>query len=398
MPSEKRPSSASQLTCSLALRVAHQAHEAIVRGQFGRPGDRFLTVRQLADRFDISLVTAQRALEALKQQHVLLADSTRPAIIHPDLKPTGDASPAAPTYRLGMIVTNLASPFFSQLAHHVQTLASQIGWQVLLASSDYDPAREQRIIDGFLDIHVQAILAAPGLGQASTAIYQRLLQQTDTRLVFVSRRIESLPVDSVVVHNMLGAAKVADHLWQQGHRRFGFIGFRSDIEQEPRLMGYRAALHARGVELADDQIAYAEDWHPEAGCRAMAQLMNAPTPPTAVFAYHDLLALGALHHCRQHQLRVPHDVALVGFDDLPESRVTTPALSTVSYPLRSMAELSIQMAQQPLDRSPDRQPHTVLLEPALIVRSSSDPDVHSNPLDIAVRIQSDGRHLVAAHA
>lgn len=382
------------LATSLAARVARLVRESIYSGEYGQPGDRFMTVRQMAMRFEVSLVTAQHAIEILKQQDVLQTDSSRRAVIHPDLQKVGAPSDVPKVCRLGMIVTNLASPFFSRLAHHVQSFASQMGWQVLLASSDYDATREQSIVDGFLDIGVQAIMAAPGLGLDSYAIYKRVLEQADTRLAFISRRIESLPVDSVLVQNMAGSSKVAEHLWRQGHRRMGYIGFRSEIQHEPRLVGFRAALHEHGIELADDQIVYAQDWRPEAGQKAMAKLMKVASPPTAIFAFHDLLALGAMRYCRENKLRVPHDVALVGFDDLPESRVTTPALSTVSYPLRSMAELAVQMVLRPLDRSPDRQPHTVFLEPTLDVRLSSDPDAYIDSMDIVDRIYSDGRYLV----
>ena len=394
MSVEKKISSALELTSSLAARVSHLAAAEIRAGQHGQPGDRFLTVRQIAERFDISLVTAQRAMEILKQQKILQADSTRRSIIHLDLKCGVAVSDGVKIRRLGMVVTNLASPFFSRLAHHVRSFASQMGCQVLLASSDYDSAHEQDIIDGFFDIGVQAILASPGPGSESRAIYNRVLEQTDVRLAFISRRIEGCPVDSVLVQNMTGAGKVAEHFWQQGHRRLGYLGFRSDFEQEPRLMGFRAALHARGIELTEDQIVYAEDWRPEAGQKAMAKLMKVASPPTAVFAFHDLLALGALCYCRENKLRVPHDVALVGFDDLPESRVTTPALSTVSYPLRSMAELATQMVLRATEDMSGREPHTVFLEPSLVVRLSSDPNADRNPLDVVDRIHSDGRYLV----
>lgn len=386
-------STATSLNTSLAHRVAIVVRQAIYAEEYGLPGDRFLSVRQLAERFEISLVTAHRTMELLKQWQVLYAQANRIAVIHPQLKPQGLSDGPARIVRVGMVVTNLASPFFTRLAYHIQSLASQMGITVLLASSDYDPAREQSIVEGFLDIGVKAILAAPGLTPSSHALYQRVLDHKDTRLIFVSRRVETLPVDSVVVHNMLGANKVAEHLLELGHRQFGYIGFRSDLKQEPRLAGFRSALHERGIKLANDQIIYAQDWHPENGQKAMAQLMQAAKPPTAVFAYHDLLAIGAMQYCREHHIRVPKHVAIVGFDDLPESRVTTPALTTISYPLRSMAELALQMIEQPLDQAADRQPHTVLLEPSLDIRGSSDPGFVNNPLHIAQRMSAEGRHL-----
>lgn len=367
-----------------AQQAADQVRRQILQGQWAAPGQRFAPVRELAQKLGISLVTAHKAVSLLKSQGILIGDSTRRPIVNPELAAEISATSFKTSKRLGMVVTNTASPFYAQLCHYVQQIASRMGHQVLVASSDFDLSREQRIVQSFLDIGVQGILASPGVVEDAREIYRPLLNRHDLRLVFVARQLPDLSTDSVLVHNFLGGTQVVDHLWSLGHRKFGFIGFYSKLVNEPRLSGYRSALHEKGVDLLDEQVVLATGWQPSAGYQAMEQLMQLPADqrPTAVFAFHDLLAVGALRYTQDHSIKVPDEVAIVGFDNLPESRVTQPGLSTVDYPIRSMAELAVQMVCQNPPAHGDRDPHTVFLQPKLIVRRSSDPAAPAAALDM----------------
>lgn len=367
-----------------AQQAADQVRRQILQGQWAAPGQRFAPVRELALKMGISLVTAHKAVSLLKTQGILIGDSTRRPIVNPELAAEISTISFKTSKRLGMVVTNTASPFYAQLCHYVQQIASRMGHQVLIASSEYDLQREQRIVQSFLEIGVQGILASPGVVEQASEIYRPLLNRNDVRLVFVARQMTDLAVDSVLVHNFLGGTQVVDHLWSLGHRRYGFIGFYSKLVNEQRLAGYRSALHEKGIELADSQIVLATGWQPSAGYQAMDQLMQLPDDqrPTAVFAFHDLLAVGALRYTQDHGIKVPDQVAIVGFDNLPESRVTQPGLSTVDYPIRSMAELAVQMVCQSPSARADREPHTVFLQPKLIVRRSSDPAAPAAALDM----------------
>jgi DNA-binding LacI/PurR family transcriptional regulator len=133
-------------------------------------------------------------------------------------------------------------------------------------------------------------------------------------------------VGSVTWNLAAGAGQVAAHLFDLGHRRIGYI----DIGHDDMLVdSFRTSLHELGLALPDNYIYTACDAQPEAGAAALRQLLSLPQPPTAVFARNDLLAVGALAQAYRQGLRVPHDLSIVGHDDLPLARYAIPPLTTV---------------------------------------------------------------------
>lgn len=344
----------------------------LARGQHGRRDEPFLSVREVASRYEVSLVTAHRVIKRLRALGLLIADSTnRARISSAAVRPADAKDPASPR-RLGMVITNVASPFFSQLCRHVQQEAAASGYQVLMAGSHYDFKREKKAIDSFLEIGVEGLLIVPGLDEACSRMYQDLAGR-DLPMVFVSRQIEGVDADYVVADSFVGSAAVAGHFVSMGYDSFGYIGFASQLKRDSRLSGFRSALLENGVSLEPERIVNADGGRIEDGARAMAKLMSGRRRPRAVFAFHDLLAIGALQYCQSHGIAVPDEVAIAGFDNLPQTQVTTPPLTTVSYPVESIARLAVQCVAEnrPEDR-PARPNHHILLAPQLIVRRSTD--------------------------
>ena len=342
---------------------------------YGAVGDRFISVRELAKRFGVSLTTAQKVVKCLKQDGLLVADSmTSPARIS-DLafRPTVDgSSKEGSPRRLGLVVTDITNPFFGRLCRYIQHAAADQDYQVLVASSEADFAREQRAIRGFLDIGVEGLLICPGLDDACARMYRELLEG-GVPLGFVSRRVEDISADFVVAHNFVGGAAVAGHLLSLGYESFGYIGFGPRLKRDARLQGFRSALEEEGVELAADRIADGDGRDIIHGHRAMQRLFERDSRPRAVFAFNDLLAIGALQHCQDQDIAVPGDVAIAGFDNLPQCRVTSPPLTSVAYPVQSIARLAVQNLVDRIEGAGEHPPHRILLEPHLVERQSTDP-------------------------
>lgn len=349
--------------------------DEILDGRHGGPGDQFLTVRQLAKRFDIALATAQKVVNHLKAKGQLVADSTRRVKIGPAAiggPKSGSASGFSPR-RLGLVVTDITNPFFGCVCRDVQQAADDYSYQVLMASSESDFHRERNAIEGFLEIGVEGLLICPGLDDACTALYQRLIAQ-GIRLSFVSRRPEGVEADFVVAHNFAGGALVAGHLLSMNYESFGYIGFGPRLKRDERLQGFRSALLGEGATLQSDQIVGGNGRGIAHGYRAMGELMQNSERSRAVFAFNDLLAIGSLHFCQDHDIAVPDDVAIVGFDNLPESRVTSPPLTSVVYPIQSIARLAVQNLVDRIQSSEHRPSNRVFLEPHLVIRKSTDPE------------------------
>ena len=352
-----------------------QIRREITAGAYGTAGSRFLPLRELAKQFGVSLTTAQKVVRCLKHDGLLVADSmTSPARISDTAfrQTINGADEEVSPRRLGLVVTDITNPFFARLCRHIQHAAMDRDYQVLVASSESDFVREQRAIRGFLDIGVEGLLICPGLDDACARMYQELLEG-GMPLLFVSRRVDNVDADFVVAHNFVGGAAVAGHLLSLGYDSFGYIGFGPRLKRDERLQGYRSALEQEGVELVPDRIADGDGRDISHGYRAMQRLMDSGNRPRAVLAFNDLLAIGSLQYCQEHHIDVPGEVAIAGFDNLPQCRVTSPPLTSVAYPVESIARLAVQNVIDRIEGASERPAHRILLEPHLVVRQSTDP-------------------------
>jgi LacI family transcriptional regulator len=364
--------------------IARDLTAEILAGLHGSPGDRFMTVRELADRFGVALTTAQKAVKRIKAEGLLIGDSTSPAKIAPAavLQSNAESAVEFSPRRLGLVVTDITNPFFSRVCRDVQRAAGERQLQVLVGSSDSDFERERKLIEGFLEIGVEGLLICPGLDDACTALYSNLIDR-GVRLLFVSRRVAGVEVDFVVAHNFVGGAAVAGHLLSLGYDSFGYIGFGPRLKRDERLQGFRSALDQEGIELAADRITDGDGRDIIHGYRAMQRLFDCSNRPRAVFTFNDLLAIGALQYCQEQDIAVPDDVAIAGFDNLPQCRVTSPALTSVAYPVESIARLAVQNLVDRIEGSGEHPPHRILLEPHLVVRQSTDPQVKTDRSSVA---------------
>ena len=177
---------------------------------------------------------------------------------------------------------------------------------------------------------------------------------------------------SVAATNWEGARTGTQHLLALGHRRIAVIaGRRSRRCSELRVEGYRSAMRAANVRIPPGYIRYGE-FNPQVGGERMAELLDLPEPPSAVFVCSDPMALGALRVVRDRGLSVPHDISVVGFDDLPESRWAVPQLTTVRQPLAEMGAEAIRTLVRIMNgEAPDKR--RTELPTRLVVRASTAP-------------------------
>jgi LacI family transcriptional regulator len=184
--------------------------------------------------------------------------------------------------------------------------------------------------------------------------------------------VPALDVPTIGATNWSGGLSATEHLLRLGHRRIGFIaGPRQLLCSRARLDGYRAGLDAAGVELRQEYVRPGNFYH-EAGFEGGAALLDLPEPPTAIFASSDQMALGVYEAVRLRGLRVPDDISVVGFDDLPEARWSSPPLTTVRQPLAEMGLLAARTVLR-LARGEELESPRIELATELVVRDSTAP-------------------------
>jgi DNA-binding LacI/PurR family transcriptional regulator len=270
---------------------------------------------------------------------------------------------------VGLVVPEIDSPYFAELAAHVVRAAEALGWTVLVEQTDGDPQRERDLLDGARGHGVDGVVFSPW-SMTPAEVSRR---STAPPVVMLGEQAGFGHVDRVAIDNEAAAREATAHLVASGRRRVAAVGLQPHLSNETarhRLAGYRTALGAAGLpgdvrlEVAVDRLHHAD------GVRAMEALLDLADPPDAVFCFTDQLALGALRACATRGVRVPDDVALVGFDDIEAGRYAVPALTTVAPDKQRLAELALAtLAERMADGAlPGRD---VVVPHRLVVRESA---------------------------
>ena len=341
-------------------------------GHQGSPGSRPVTMRDIARATNLSQSTVSRVLNGTPTV-IPIADDTRERVLATATtlgyrpNPFARGLRGASTMLLGLIVRDITDPFFAGAIEAVTTVAGSRGYNVVLGHA-HARADEAITLWSVLEArHCDAILLLGDMRDQP-----RLLQDlagAHVPVVALWQGTQATGVPSVGVDNQAGIRAVLDHLIELGHRRIAFVGGRrlGDIkEREEAFVQHVARLHE---PLREGYVQHGVN-EPASGVTALERLLVLPEPPTAVVAATDVLAIGLLHAAHERGLRVPDQLSITGFDDLPLAAFTVPSLTTVGMPVREIIEHAVRMAlgeEQARDRPPP------VLEPALVVRASTGP-------------------------
>ncbi|MGH3489519.1 MAG: LacI family DNA-binding transcriptional regulator [Actinopolymorphaceae bacterium] len=283
---------------------------------------------------------------------------------------------------IGLIVPSVANPFWGFVAQRVEQAASERGYQVLLCNAERDAEREARFAETLLDSGVRGLIFG-----SSPLSFDHLAGFGDRGLQVVAfdRSLAgagSVVVGSVEIDNVLAARLAISHLTGLGHRRIGFLsGPIQTVSRRERLAGYQQALAAVGIEPDPELVwegasvtAFGDAEGAELGRSGAHHLLSRPDRPTALFTINDMYAIGAYAGARDLGLRVPDDVSVLGFDDLPVlAEVAVPPLTTVRQPLPEMMRLATEQLIGRLVGERVGEPEHVTATPELVVRQSTAP-------------------------
>jgi DNA-binding LacI/PurR family transcriptional regulator len=268
---------------------------------------------------------------------------------------------------IALMMPELSVPYFAELAGLVITAAQAHEWNVLIEQTQGIRERERNslaslgphLIDG-------AILSPEALELADLAELS-----TGVPLVMLGEHAVDVAIDHVAIDNVRAARTAVSHLLGLGRRRVAAIGAnQSRGTAAQRLQGYHAELAAAGVVVPGQYVAPATDYHRRDGAEAMRSLLALPEPPDAVFCFNDLLAVGALRACAEAGLRVPEDVAIVGFDNTEESAYSLPSLTTIAPDKAAIANTAVELIHRRLTGSSEP-PESVQTPFSLEIRAST---------------------------
>ncbi|MFD4156826.1 LacI family DNA-binding transcriptional regulator [Streptomyces hydrogenans] len=275
--------------------------------------------------------------------------------------------------RTGIIafaVPELGNPYFAELAGAVIDAAAQHDYTVLVDHTAGLRERELLVCQEFRSHVIDGLILSP----IHLENDDLLARQETSPLVLLGEREYEAPYDQIAIDNVAAARTAVRHLLDLGRRRIAFLGSRTGRERQPahlRLRGWREELTAAGV-TPDESLVVATDGYGRGdGAAAMTALLDRGIVPDAVFAYNDLIALGALRTLTERGLRVPDDIAVVGFDDIEESRYGAITLTTVAPDKPAIARQAVDRLVERLAGGPVSEPRRIRPGYRLVVREST---------------------------
>ena len=271
------------------------------------------------------------------------------------------------TKTIALVVSNIASVAIATMAKAAEAHAHASGYRLILYNTDNDSERETNYFKAAVQQWVEGVVFIAAMGRLGQV---DILEDAGIPVVAIDRIPDKYNGPAVMLDNFKVGRLAGDHLLDLGHQRLAYIGGPTKIRlARERVSGFQQALEERGIE----SIAYHTGegvFSCQHGYLAMQQLLTRQPRPTAVFAGNDLMAIGAMRAVDEAGLRVPHDISIVGVDDIEMAAFQTPPLTTVRQNCAELATLGIQLLFDILAGNPLTQTQ-IVIEPTLIVRQST---------------------------
>lgn len=329
------------------------------------------TLRDVARRAGVSIATVSYVLNGTRPVSLEVEARVREAAAALQYRPNRLARGLRRkrTHVLGLIVPDSANPFFAEVARGLEDLSFAHDYSLILCNSDGDPIKEQRYLGVLIEQQVDGIAL---VSVSATPAHLAILQERGIPFVVVDRDLPGLEADCVLADNFQGGYGATRHLLDRGHRRIACITGPSDLTPSAdRVRGYQKAMEEAGIEPLEIWIRRG-DFRAESGYHAARFFLSLPPAirPTAIFACNDLMAIGAMRAIGEAGLRIPQDIALVGFDDIALAAYVIPPLTTVAQPTYEMGRLAGELLLRRIQAG-GRPPARYLLPVRMVVRHST---------------------------
>lgn len=327
-------------------------------------------IQDVAKHAGVSISTVSRVLNGTARVNAEVAARVRTAVEELHYHPS-HAARTLQTNRsqiIGLLITDIQNPFFTTLIRGVEDVAQRNGYSVILCNSDEDASKERQYIAVLCAERVAGAIIVP-TGERQRDL--KLFQELNIPIVAVDRRIAGRDTDAVLVDNVSGAHQAVTHLLSNGYRRIGVItGLLATTTGRERLEGYRQALREFGVEH-DIKLERYGSFKEESGWQLTNELLDLEPAIDALFVENNLMTLGALKALYTRHLRIPEDIAVVGFDEMPWGALSSISLTAVTQPVYELGSTAALRLFQRLQNPGALTHQEIVLAPTLCIRGSS---------------------------
>jgi LacI family transcriptional regulator len=325
-------------------------------------------IRDIAADAQVSVATVSRVLNGSRTVNEALRVRVVESVARLGYQPNVFARSLRlhKSFVLGVIIPSITNPFFTAVARAVEDTALEAGYAVAICSSDQDMARERRYLDVLRNRMVDGALVTVADRQSSDLAP---LLQSGMPVVLVDRCLTGVTLDSVTVDTRRGAYMAVEHLLGRGYRRIGLVGGPPHVSTAvSKLEGFRQALTDHGLPIEAD-LMVAGEYTDASGYEAGARLLGLRNPPEAVVVANNQMTLGFFRLVRERCLRVPQEMAFIGFDDAPWAALVVPPVTVIDQPTYDLGRCATELLLERLDGGRREIRHAVL-PTRLIVRGS----------------------------
>jgi LacI family transcriptional regulator len=328
-----------------------------------------VTIVEVAEKAGVSLGTVSRVIN--NDVHVSPETRQRVLAVTRELGYVANRQARSlaggKTHTVGVIVPDLGTGYIGEIIRGIDSELNISGFDLILYTTHRTASKEANYVANLAEGMVDGLLLV--LPRSPTD-YVSTLMQRNFPFVLIDHQGTGKDCPAVGATNWQGAYNATEYLIKLGHQRIGFITGSMDLGcASDRLEGYRAALRTHHVN-ADAELVHEGDFVQKDGYTGATALLDLGTPPTAIFASNDAMAMGAMDAVRVRGLRVPDDISILGFDNIPQSAMVYPPLTTVQQPLEQMGRVATQMLLGIL-KDPEKEHGRIELPTELILREST---------------------------
>lgn len=329
------------------------------------------TIKDIAKKLGFSPSTVSRALN----NHPDISDKTKNAIektakeLNYFPNKIAQSLKTRKTKTIGVIVPEIKHDFFASAISGIEKVTYKSGYTIMVCQSNENYERE--VINTFA---LEAQQIAGMIVSISQTTYNgdhfKAVQMRGLPIVFFDRVWEDINASKVIIDDELCAYDAVTHLIKSGRKKIAHLSGSPNLKIcENRAKGYKKALSENNIEIRDELIVY-DGLHEENGYKSLSKLIDSGIVPDAIFAVNDPVAIGAFKKIKEYGLKIPDDIALVGFSNNPITSLIEPSLTTVNQPSFEMGQKAAELLIEHISRG-DMEPRTVILKTNLIVRDST---------------------------
>lgn len=326
------------------------------------------TIKDVAREAGVSVATVSRVInqspKASKASIIVVKQAMNKLGYRPNAAARALVNQSSST--IGVLVNDVSDPFFGTLVKAVDNVAHRNGKHILICNGYHNAEEERQSIELLINNRCDAlVIHSKALSDEELIKYAEEVPS----MVLINRYIPEIAQRCVSLNNYKGAYLATEHLIRQGHKKIAFISSTHKIEDsEQRLQGYRDALKEHNIQLAESYIEYGSPYG-EGGEEAMTNLLTKSLEITAVVAYNDFMAAGAIAILDENNVILPEQMSIIGFDDVMIARYIHPRLTTIRYPIQMMAEKATELALK-LSRHEVISDESLMFSPTLVQRNS----------------------------